>query len=252
MGDENNAGNGGTGQPDGSKPNSGTGNDGKPEFLTKAEFGGTAAMISRMNKSLEGLLSGQVSLDKLAELGLLEKAEDGSFKPKPAAAPAQQQQKPPKGEEDNPLIGRVKALESQLSEAKKREDEGKLREVQQELNKSVSAALGKAGAINADRDFVHLASKVKKDDKGYYVDGKDKYDVEIRIPLDEAADQFLKSNPELAKAKAAAGSGSPSGAGSGTGYTGNGKVIPKAQWGDMTWMAANHAKFLSGEYVRGT
>ncbi len=206
-------------------------------------------MIGRMNKSLETLASGALTPDKLVELGLLEK-DDTGYKPKAVAAPKEPKQ--PARPEDDPVIQRVKTLEQELANEKKAKAEVQQQSEASERDRAVIAALNKAGAVNADRDVVHVAGKVLKGDKGYYVKAQDKYGADIQLPLDEAVELFLKANTELRKNAAAPGSGTPPGGGApGTGPRPGQTVIPKSQWADMAWFSINQAKFHSGEYVRG-
>lgn len=205
-------------------------------------------MIGGLQKTLRDLSGGMLSLDKLAELGLVEKAEDGSFKAKLAVtAPKPAEKKA----EDDPITLRVKALEGQLAEEKKAKEQLVKDAETRDLNSAVIAALSKAGAHNPDRDFVHLTAKVLKGANGYVVAGKDKYGADIELTLDEHADGFLKANPELRKSQQLAGSGTPPGGAPAGQMKGTGKVIPKATWSDMNWFAQNSAKFQSGEYLRG-
>ena len=85
--------------------------------------------------------------------------------------------------------------------------------------------------------------------KGYVVKGKDKFENEIEIPLAEFAKTWLEANPELAKATVIPGSGTPKSGSPATGAPGP-KRIPRTQWEDMEWFAANSEKFRKGEYVR--
>ena len=225
-----------------------------PQYVTTADFGKTAALISGLQKTLRTLVEGNLTADKLVELGLLEKGEsDGLYKPKAPGTKQEpkpgQQQRP----DDDPVILRVKNLEKQLADAKREGEDADKRVAQSELNRAVIGALTKAGAINPDRDFVHLASKVSKGESGYTGKGKDKYDQEIDVGVEDFAEAWLKANPELRAAKSQPGSGTPSGGAGGTGAKApNGAtVITRAQWSDMSWFMTNKAKFDKGEYVRG-
>src|SRR5437763_9770925 len=64
-----------------------------PEYLTKEEFNRTAAFIRGLGEKLEGLTKNVPTMDVFVSMGLLEKAEDGTYKPK-AAAPAATTTKP--------------------------------------------------------------------------------------------------------------------------------------------------------------
>jgi hypothetical protein len=176
-------------------------------FLSKQEFGATAAMIGRMNKALEGLVSSGSPLDKLAELGMLEKQEDGTYKPK-SAAPAR-----PAGNAEPEWKVEIEALKAQnvakdkqiAAERKQREDA--------EVKNAVIAALEKAGAVNPSRDYVHVLPQVKRTEDGkVYVPKTNVHGAEEQIALDVAFGDFLKSNPELRKTASHAGSGTPAGA----------------------------------------
>lgn len=237
----------GTGQPAGSTQNAGTGQIDPALFLTKEEFGRTAAMIGGIKKALDGLTAGQLTLDRLTELGLLDKGEDGSYKPKLARKPD------PKNPETEPWKAEIDGLKTQIRA--KDDENARLKQSMEnaERDRLLIAALTEKGALNAARDVVHLIGTVKKNGAGQWMgSGKDQYGVETEIDLGTAAEAFLKANPELKKAPPGGGSGTPAGGGTdNSGGTGGAKMIPKAQWQDMDWYAKNAEKFRAGEYVRG-
>ena len=178
-----------------------------PQFVTQEAFNGTAAMIGRMNKTLETLSGGMLTFDKLAEVGLLDKQADGTFKPKTAAATPS-----PKPAGDPP---EWKAETDRLNaEIKKRDDAlaaERRRTAETEQRSAIVDALNKAGAVNAGRDFIHVTD-IRKNAAGQYVQStKDQYGADVDVPLEQAAANFLKSNPELAKAQGRPGSGTPAG-----------------------------------------
>ena len=241
----------GTPPPGGAAPpNPGT-DDNKPEYVSREDFGKTAALIGGIQKTLKDLPGSLLTLDKLAEVGLLEKVDDAgviSYRPKSSQPKPDDKAKP--READDPLLLRLKSLEGELARKTKAEEEGKALLAESEKRSALTAALTKAGAVNADRDFVHLVGAVGKGEKGFVGKGTDKYGTETELTIDEVAEAFLKLNPELRRAQAQPGSGSPQ-PGNGSVTAGGGKVIPKAQWSDMNFFVANRAKFHSGEYVRG-
>jgi len=251
--EEGNPAGGGTGQPGGTTQNPGTG-DQKPEYLSKEEFGKTAAIISGLQKGFKDLPS-QFSTtvrDSLVELGLAEKVEeDGKtvYRPKQVAAP------PPaaplvKKPEDDPLLMRVKTLENQLAKEKQDKEQANQRVEEAERNRQVTAALEKAGAVKADRDYVHVIPKLVKNAEGaWIIPAKDTHGFDTQYTLDEYADLFLKENPELRKPQGAGGgSGTPSG---GTGMVNGKQVIPKAVWANPSWYAANADRVKKGEISLG-
>lgn len=235
---------GGTGATGSQTGTPGTGSLDPSKFVSVEDFGKTAAMIRGLQKTIENLSTGALTADKLAELGLLEKGDDGSFKPR-SAAPGDKKPAPPA---DDPLKKELDALKKQLAD-KDAEVESERRKVEEtERNRAVIAAMSKAGAVNADRDFVHLAGKVVKSEKGgYVVKGADKYGSEIEIPLEQFTGSWLKENPELLRAQAGSGTGSRPGQGGQQG----GNVIPKEVWKDPAWYQANRAKVISGELQLG-
>lgn len=244
---------GGTGQPGGaaSNPGTGAGAGDQPKFVTEETFGKTAAMIRKLSTTVEGMQGSAVTLDKLAEVGLFEKVEeDGKvvYKPKTTAAPA----KPEKKADDDPLVLRVKALEGQLAKANKEKEEADRRVEEDRRNRELTLALEKAGAVKADRDYVHLVPKlVKGSDGTWVVPGKDQHGFDKEFTLEEYADLFLKENPELRKAQGQGGSGTPTGSTAVGGMINGKPIIPKAQWTNPVWYAANRDKVMKQEVVLG-
>ena len=125
-------------------------------FLSKQEFGSTAAMITRMNKALEGLTGGMLTPDKLVELGLLEKDGD-NFKPKSGGTPAKKEGTPtPEWQvQFQQLQDQIKAKDNQIAAERKQREEA-------ETKSAVISAFEKAGAVNASRDYVHVLGQVKR------------------------------------------------------------------------------------------
>jgi hypothetical protein len=239
---------GGTPQPGAATQNPGT--EGDPQYVTVADFGKTAAVISGLQKTLKELSGGVLTLDKLAEVGLLEKDDTGAFKPRGVKSePPQQQQK---RDDNDPVVQRLKTLEKQLADERREKEELAKAGLENEKRSSLVDALTKAGAINPGRDVVHIAAKFAKDADGKFVTkGRDKYGSEVDLTADEFAELFLKENPELRKTQSQPGSGTPSGAQQRQGGKPGQTVVPRAQWQDMNYFMANKAKFDSGEYVRG-
>jgi hypothetical protein len=239
------AGGGSTGAT-GASSNPGTGSTqlDPSKFVSTEDFGKTAAMIRGLQKTLETLAGTAMTAEKLVEMGLAEKGDDGTYKPRSA------QQEPGKkpAAADDPLRKELDLLKKQLADkdAAIAAEQKKLEE--NERNRAVIAALSKAGAVNAERDYVHLAGKVERTDQGFTVKGKDKYGTEVPIPIEEFAAGWLKDNPELLRAQAGSGSGTMPGRDAGTG---GGNVIPKDVWKDPVWYQANRAKVLSGELQLG-
>lgn len=143
------------------------------------------------------------------------------------------------------------ALQRKLAEKDRLLEERDQQAETDKRNSAVRAALAKAGAINPDRDLVHVAAKVQKIGDGYGSKGRDKWGAEVDISLDDLANAFLTDNPELKKGTAQPGSGTPAGGNASGSTAGGAKIIPTSQWQDMNWYAQNRAKFMSGEYVRG-
>jgi len=249
--------------------NTGTGtgipaSDGKPDtstfdpskFVSADVFNGTAAQIRRLNDTVTQISQRKaLTLDELVEVGLLEKDDEGKFRARSAAPPdTKGGKKDDQLGDDHPAMKRLKALEKQLTDERAEKLTAIENNSKAERKSAVVAALSKEQALNADRDYIHLADRVVKNDAGaFVVKSKDQYGAEAEIPLEAyVKTDFLKANPELFKATAAPGSGTPrGGAGSGGGAGAVGREIPYEQWQDMNFVSANHAKFTSGEYVRG-
>src|SRR6185295_129089 len=104
----------------------------------------------------------------------------------------------------------VDALKKSLKE---REDElaaERQRAAAVEKKNAVIAALTRAGAVNGDRDAVHVLDSVQRNDRGAYVSRtKDDLGLDIEVGLDDFAKKFLAGNPELLRAQSHAGSGTP-------------------------------------------
>lgn len=219
--------------------------DGKPAFVSAADFGKTAGLIGEIKRSLGGALTA----DNLVELGLFEKSDDGKLKLKAAPTPDPQK----RGETGDDIEAKFKQmLEKQDAanklELKKRDDalaSERERLKASEAKRTVQEALTKAGALNPARDYIHLQGAVKHKDDGTIVAiTKDKYDTEVEVSVDEFAKQWLETNPELKVTKAQSGSGATGGS-SGQPLPGN--VVPKAKLQDMGYYMANRDKILSGE-----
>lgn len=212
-------------------------------------------MIRGLDTTLKTLQGGMLTLDALAQVGLLEVEEvDGkkTYKPKGATTPAAKVRA-----DDDPLFQRVKTLEAQLDKARKDNEAKDAAVAQSARDTAIMAALREAGAVNPERDFTHLKDRVLNSEKGYYAKGVDDAGYEIEVKLPDLAVLFLKQNPELKKAASQGGAGSPGAAGAGVkgapGLKPGQTLIPKTQWAnpDMTWFMANKSKFDSGEFVRG-
>lgn len=210
-------------------------------------------MIRGLDDTLKALQGGMLTLDTLATVGLLDVEEiDGKkqYKPKSSTPPAE---KPKPRADDDPLFQRVKTLESQLEKARKDKEAADNAVAEKNRDTAIIEALREAGALNPQRDFMHLIPKVLKTDAGYFAKGTDEAGYEVELTLPNLAKEFLKANPELKKAASGGGSGTPGTPGSGgTQQLRPGQqIIPKSQWQDMNWFMANKAKFDSGEYQRG-
>jgi len=232
----------GTGTPGTPTPGTGTGD--QPEYLSKKEFGQTAALISGLKKNLETLSGSALTSEKLNEAlagaGILVKQEDGTFKPAfqaPTAKPEDKGTPPP-----NPLEGRVKNLEKQLADAQKAVEDERTKTADEKLNRAAVEALRKAGAVNPERDYVHLKAMITADGDAYFVKTKDTSGVEQQFALEDYAGTWLEGNPELRKAQGAAGSGTKPGTG-GSGV----QTASLEQARDPEWYLANRDKIAKGE-----
>lgn len=235
---------GGTGAP-GGQPNPGTGSLDPAKFVSVEDFGKTAAMIRGIQKSLETITGAALTADRLAELGLLEKADDGTFRAR-AAGPT------PKGAPpaDDPVKRDLDQLKAQLKAKDEEIATEKRKAAEAERNRAVVAAMAKAGAVNAERDHVHLAAAVVRAEDGQYVARtKGKYGEDVDVPVEEFVSGWLKANPDLMKAQGGTGTGTLPGQGARGGHNGN--VVPKTTWSDMTWYMQNREKIQRGELVLG-
>ncbi|MBN9658635.1 MAG: hypothetical protein J0H49_10690 [Acidobacteria bacterium] len=162
-------------------------------FVTKEDFGKTAAFIRKQGESVEGLS---------AMLGaIVEKNEDGTFKLKGAtpAAPAK------KDDTHSALEQQVAALI-----AANKEKDAKLAE--KELNDAVVNALTEAGCVNPQMYAGLVKGSVKRGEDGsFFTVAKDQYGVESNVDLKTSFTGFLKDHPEIAKPAGKPGSGTPSG-----------------------------------------
>ena len=213
-------------------------------------------MIRGLSDGLKALQGGMLTLDALAQVGLLEAEEvDGKkqYKPKgsttPAGAPA-----PKARADDDPLFQRVKTLEAQLEKARKDKEVADTAVTESSRDNAIIEALREAGAVNPQRDFMHLKSKVLKGDTGYFAKGVDEAGYEVEVKLPDLVKEFLKTNPELRRAVTQGGAGSPAGGQQGQGAPNlrpGQQVVPKTQWSNMDWFMNNRAKFATGEFLRG-
>jgi len=198
--------------PQNTNTNNSGGNNNQPEYLTKEEFSRSAAFIRGLSEKIETLTKNVPTMDLFVTLGILEK--DGeTYKPKsaPAAAPAKKQ--------DQGNTDQIAEMENRFqAELKKRDDAlaaERRKAAETEQRSAVIDALGKAGAVNASRDYVHVTG-IGKNAAGKYVQiGKDQFGADVEFSLEDAAANFLKANPELRKAQGHPGSGTPSNAGFG-------------------------------------
>ena len=213
-------------------------------------------MIRRLDdslKTLQGGLGSMLTLDTLAQVGLLEVEEvDGrkSYKPKGASSTT-----PKPRAEDDPLVQRLKTLETQLERAKREKDDSDKAAAAGSRDNAIIGALRDGGARNPERDFVHLQPKVLKGDQGYFAKGTDDAGYEIELKLPDLVKEFLKANPELKATSTQGGAGTPAGGNTpnpgGPQLRPGQTVIPKAQWQNMEWFMLNRDKFTKGEYLRG-
>ena len=195
-----------------------------------------------------------LTVDKLVELGLFSKGEDGKLTLAQAQAAAAAKTEPNPAEVEwrkkfESLENQMKADKDALTAEKKRNEENA-------RNTAVMAELTKAGAMRPDRDYVHIINSVSQDANGnYVVAGKDKYGMDTTFSVGEYVEKFLGENPELKKMTAATGGSGANPnkpAAAGTPQTHNGKeVVPKAKWTDAAWFMANQDKILKGEILLG-
>ena len=211
-----------------------------PQYVTQEAFNGTAAMISRMNKTLEGLTGGMLTFDKLAEVGLVEKQADGTFKPKtvtaaPAAKPAAGDPPEWKAETDR-LNAEIKKRDDALAAERRKAADT-------EQRGAIIDALNQSGAVNASRDVVHVQGIVKNASGQYVQMTKDQYGADVEVPLDQAVATFLTANPELRRAQGRPGSGTPTGGGTGN-FTGT--TASREMLSDPVWYAKNREAIMNG------
>src|ERR1017187_6374549 len=209
-----------------------------PEYLTKEEFSRSAACTRGLSEKLDGLVKAVPTMDTFVSLGLLEKAEDGSFKPKAAAAPAA-----PTKTEPNTLVADMEARFR--AELKTRDDaliDERRKSADTAQRSAVGEALNKAGAVNAGRDVIHVSGIVKNAAGEYVQTVKDEFGAAKEITLDEAANIFLKANPELKRASGIPGSGTPAG----STFSPGTQIVSRAQMSDPAWYAKNREGVMSG------
>jgi hypothetical protein len=209
-----------------------------PDYLTKEEFSKSAAFIRGLSDRLETLTKTVPTMDLFVQLGMLEKSEDGSYKPKAGPSTEKPAEKAPEPE----WKGAVEELKKSL---KAKEDEltaERQRATEVEKKNAVISALSKAGAVNPGRDAVHILSGIHKNDKGDYVArGKDDLGLDTETGLEDFIGKFLQQNPELKKASGHSGSGTPASA-----NTSSGTTITREQM-SPEWYSKNRDKIVSGE-----
>lgn len=179
-----------------------------PEYLTKEEFSRSAAYIRGLSEKLDSLTKSVPTMDLFVTLGLIEKDGD-TYKPKTAAAPAPQPK--PAGIQPDPVVEMEARFQSEL---KKRDDAlaaERRKAADTEQRGAMVEALTKAGAVNAGRDVVHMSGVVKNASGQFVQVVKDQFGADTEVPLEQAAANFLKTNPELKRASGHPGSGTPNG-----------------------------------------
>ncbi len=172
-----------------------------PQYLTKDEFGKTAAMIRGLkeeNASLKGMLE-----------AIVEKGEDGSYKLKggaPATPEAKKTAAVPEWQTE------LNALKTELSKRDALIAEKDKKAAETAKRSAIVEMLSKANAVNPQRDAVHLFDSVQTNSDGKYVAyTKDELGNDVETPLESFVGGWLKSNPELVKASGKPGSGTPNG-----------------------------------------
>lgn len=226
----------------------------KATSIPPEDFGRTAAIVDGLKKSVQDLIGSALTGDKLKStlpevlegLGLVEKAEDGTYRAKGAAAGDPKAKTGTPTEAETRLANRIAALEADLKkqhEAAKEKD----KKIEQEKQKSaLISALTEAQALNPGRDYVHLLDKLEADANGnYVVTLPDENGIDRQFGLKDAVGKYLDANKELKRTSAAPGGGAPAGGGSGKPPAAG--VIPKATWSDPAWWAANSEKVMKGE-----
>ena len=170
----------------------------QPNYLTKEEFGKTAAFLRKLSEENESLRS-MVS-------AIVEKTEDGGFRLKGI-----QPEAPAKPEKSDPMA----EVEKLRLEIKKRDEllaEEKNRAATTAKKAALIDVMSKANAVNPQRDVVHIFDMVKQNDQGeYVVTDKDENGLQVDVSINNYVSKWLSSNPELVKPSAKAGSRTPSG-----------------------------------------
>lgn len=249
---EGDAGGGGMGQPGDPTKTPGTGEGFDPKkYVSVEDFGKTAAMIRGLQNTLKTLTDGMLTAEKLAELGLLEKTDDG-FKPKTLAVAGETKPNTDGAQVPAEVREQLKRLEGEQAKLTR-----KLAEKEQELVKrdadaakqrrvnALVASLREAGAVKPERDYVHLIDQVIEQSGSFMVKARNKFGEEATEALDEFVPKWLESQPELRKAEARGGSGTPSGqpaAGA------NGRIVATVQqYSDPQWAKDHMKDILSGK-----
>jgi len=179
-------------------------------FIKQTDMNATAAIIRQLKDKIDGQ---QNPMDALVAAGLLEKKADGTYAPKSQAPAAQKKD----GPQEQPWEAQIRQMQEQMAAKDKALEAEKAKREQSELKSAVISAFEKAGAVNAGRDYVHVLDSVKRaEDGSFHTVKKDQFGVETKVPLDAAFGEFLKSNPELAKATAKPGSGTAASTGGDT------------------------------------
>lgn len=209
-------------------------------FLSKAEFNGSAAIIRQLKEG-QDRMSASNNLDTLVTAGLLEKKADGTYGAKAvlgvAAAPLKKDAVPEWQTQIDELRTQGAAKDKALAAANDAREAS-------DLKNAVITALTTAGAVNPNRDYLHVLPSVKKAPDGtYHTVSKDQFGVETPISLDVSFKTFLGANPELMKASSRPGSGTPAGGV----VTVGGITASREQMSDPAWYAANRAAVIAGK-----
>jgi hypothetical protein len=171
-----------------------------PTYLTKEEFGKTAAM-------LRGMKEENATLKSIIE-SIVEKGDDGSYKLK-VNAPVKKEEpsKEPEWKTE------VNALKTEIAKRDKLIAEKDTAAHTAAKRSAIVDELTKHNAVNPTRDAVHLYDAVKANSEGkYVVYSKDENGLDVETPLDKHVSGWLKGNPELVRATGKAGSGTPASA----------------------------------------